>query len=393
MQKTLTIAIAPDSFKGSLTAEQAAQCIKKGFRRGFPNAEYRLIPMADGGEGTVAAMTSATNGRLVYVRVCGPLGRSVRAAFGVTGDGQTAVIEMAAASGLPLLKLSERNPLKTSTCGTGELIRKALDLGVKHMVIGIGGSATVDGGMGMARALGAKYLDARGREVPEGGGALGRIKKIDLSNLDARLKTVRLDVACDVTNPLVGSKGAAEVYGPQKGATPAMVKVLDAGLRNLSAVIQRDLGMLVRDIPGSGAAGGLGAGLLAFLGAKLKRGVTTVIDTVGLKDRLMGCDLVVTGEGRMDAQTAYGKTPAGVAGVARRLKIPVVAICGCVGRDVPQVRGAGIDVYFSALQENMAPEDVRARAAEMLGDCAAQVAFMWRLGMQKRCATSRQPDF
>ncbi|MCE9615122.1 MAG: glycerate kinase [Lentisphaerae bacterium] len=369
----MTIAIAPDSFKGTLTAPQAAACMARGLVRAIPKVRTRLIPMADGGEGTVAAVVGATGGRLVRRRVRDPLGRPVRATFGLSGDGRTAVIEMSEASGLVRLAPGERNPLMTSTAGTGDLIRAALDLGARHLLIGIGGSATNDGGTGMARALGVRFVDRAGRELREGGGALGRLARIDMSGCDARLLKARIRVACDVDNPLCGREGASRVYGPQKGGTPAMVATLDANLRRLAAIVRRDLGVEMLHVPGGGAAGGLGAGLMAFAGGTLRKGVEIVIDCVGLAKRLDGCDVVITGEGRMDGQTARGKTPAGVARVAKQLGLPVIAICGMLGPGVEAVRKAGIDAWFSTVVGPLDDKDVKATAARRLTDAAEQV--------------------
>jgi glycerate kinase len=377
----MKIAIAPDSFKGSLTASQAAACMERGLRRALGNIETVRVPMADGGGGTVRAVVEATGGRLVARRVRDPLGRPVTAHFGVSGDGRAAVIEMAEASGLVRLRPRERNPLVTSSAGTGDLIRHALGLGVRRILIGIGGSATNDGGMGMARALGARFKDRRGRELPEGGGSLCRLWSVDLTNLTSALRGVAIEVACDVDNPLFGRRGAAFVYAPQKGASPRMVRDLDRGLRRLAGVIRRDLGMVVDRMPGAGAAGGLGAGLTAFLGARLQPGVQIVSDLVRLEDRLRGCDLVITGEGRMDGQTVYGKTAAGVARAARRLGIPAIAICGSLGAGVRRVHGIGIAAYISALQEPMDEAALSARAAPMLVDCAEQVGRLLALGI------------
>jgi glycerate kinase len=304
----------------------------------------------------------------------------LRASFGLTGDGKTAVIEMAAASGLALLKPSERNPMRTSTYGTGELIRQALTFKVQKLLVGIGGSATTDGGTGMARALGAAFLDDSGRELDGCGADLARVARIDMRRLDRRLKGVQVEVACDVDNPLTGPHGAAQVYGPQKGATPAMVEALDAGLLRLAGIVKRDLGADILEVPGSGAAGGLGGGLMAFLGARLRPGVDIVIDAVKLRRRLRGADLVVTGEGRMDGQTAFGKTPAGVARVARELGIPVIAIAGSLGPDVHRVRAIGIEAYVSALQESMDEHLLPSRGPGMLTECAEQVARLLALG-------------
>ena len=369
----MVIAIAPDSFKGTLTAAAAARAIAAGLKRGLPGCRTRLIPMADGGEGTVDAGVAATRGRRVKVRAHDPLGRPVRAAYGLVAGGRCAVIEMAAASGLPLLAPEERNPLFTSTEGTGDLLADALKRGVRQVWLGIGGSATNDGGTGMARRLGARFLDRRGRDLPDGGGRLRDLAAIDLSGLDPRLRQVAIDVACDVTNPLCGPAGASAVYGPQKGATPAMVRRLDAGLRRLADVVREQLGADVARVQGAGAAGGLGFGLMAFCGGRLRRGVEMVAEAVRLEERLAGCDLVVTGEGRLDGQTVNGKTPAGVARVAARLGIPTIAIAGCLGDGWQAVHGAGIAAVFSATTGPLDARDLAAGAAGRLAGCAEEI--------------------
>jgi glycerate kinase len=378
------IAIAPNAFKGSLTAAEAAACIERGLRRALRGLSIVKLPMADGGDGTLPAIVAATGGQTVPWRVSDPLGRSIRSVFGVTGDGRTAVIEMALASGLALLKPSERNPMLTTSRGTGELIRAALDRRVREIVIGIGGSATNDGGMGLARALGARFLDGRNRELPDCGGALGRLARIDVSGLEARLKQTNISVACDVDNPLCGPRGAARVYGPQKGATPAMVKQLDAGLKRLAAVMRDDLGVKVADLPGAGAAGGLGAGLVGVLNARLRPGVDVVTHAIGLEGKLTGCDLVITGEGRLDGQTIFGKAPAGVARIARKLGIPVIGICGSLGPDANNVHRAGIAVFFSALEESVPEAELPKRGPGMLERCAEQVGRLLALKFTTR---------
>lgn len=375
------ICVAPDSFKGTLTALEAAECIERGLKKTLKHIAVRKVPMADGGDGTVQTIVEATGGRMVTKRVADPLGRPVRAGFGLSGDGQTAVIEMAAASGLALLKPAEFNPLKTTTRGTGELIRAALDKGAGKILIGIGGSATNDGGTGMARALGVRFLDAKGKDIPEGGGALDALDSIDVSKLDERIADTVVEVACDVDNPLTGRRGAAHIYGPQKGATPAMVRQLDAGLKNMAKVIKRDLGVSINSVPGAGAAGGLGAGLMAFLGGVLRPGIDIVMDAVQLSRRLKGCHLVITGEGRMDAQTINGKTPSGVARAAKELGLPVIAIAGCLGDDVYHVRSAGIDAYFSTQKHNIKEEDLPKIGPPALIECAEQVGHLLALGM------------
>jgi glycerate kinase len=378
-QPTLKIAVAPDSFKGTLTAMQAATCIERGLKKSMSSIRVRKIPMADGGEGTVRAIVDATGGRLVLRTVSDPLGRRVRARFGLSGNGRTAVIEMAAASGLGLLEPDERNPLVTSTGGTGELVRHALSRGADRILVGIGGSATNDAGMGMARVLGARFLDKAGRELPGGGGSLGRLAHIDPSGLDPRLRGVTVEVACDVDNPLFGARGAARVYAPQKGATRTMVNTLDAGLRRFAAVVRRDLGVDVAEQPGAGAAGGLGAGIMALLGGTLRPGVDIVIEAVGLRRRLKGTDLVVTGEGRLDGQTVHGKTPAGVARVARELGIPVIAIAGSLGEGADRVHAIGIEACFSALRSPVDEQTLARRGPGMLTDCAEQVGRLLAL--------------
>lgn len=378
----LRVAIAPDSFKGSQTAAQAADRIERGMKKAIRGLRTVKVPMADGGEGTVDAMVAATGGTIRRRTVAGPLGRPVRAHFGLSGDGLTAIIEMAAASGLPLLRPAERNPWRTTTRGTGELIRAGLHLGVKAIVLGIGGSATNDGGCGMARALGVRFLDDKGRELAEGGGALSKLDRIDCSTVDPRLKKVRIKVACDVDNPLAGPKGASRIYGPQKGADRAMTLELDRNLRRLGRIVRRDLGIDIMAVPGGGAAGGLGAGLVAFAGAELRPGVDIVIETVQLRRKIRGCSLVITGEGRMDGQTASGKTPSGVARVARELNIPVIALCGSLGTDVHAVHAVGIDAFFSSLTESIVETDIASRGPVMLEECAEQVGRLLALNLR-----------
>ncbi len=343
----MKIVIAPDSFKESLTALEAANAIERGFKSIFPNAVYHKMPMADGGEGTVQSLVDATNGTIKERIVTGPLGNPVKSFFGVMGDGKTAVIEMAAASGLHLVPMEKRNPLVTSTRGTGELISAALDLGVKHIIIGIGGSATNDGGAGMIQALGAKLLDEEGETIGPGGGALSQIATVDLSGLDNRLKDVHIDVACDVDNPLTGPRGASAIFGPQKGATPEMVKLLDKNLSHFADVIEKALGKSFRDIEGAGAAGGLGASLLAFLNADLKRGIDIVLHAMNFESVVKDADLVITGEGRIDSQTVYGKTPIGVAKAAKKYGVPVIGLAGSISQDSDVVIEHGIDALFS----------------------------------------------
>ncbi|HHT26553.1 MAG TPA: glycerate kinase [Firmicutes bacterium] len=376
------ILIAPDKFKGSLTAKQAAHHIAAGIRRVLDSVTITQIPMADGGEGTVQSLVDATGGQLVSIEVTGPLGTPVSASFGILGDGQTAVIEMAAASGLALITSAERDPENATTYGTGELLLAAAKRGCRKVVIGIGGSATNDGGAGMAQALGARLLDASGRELPPGGIHLARLAKIDISGIDPQVKRMSVVVACDVTNPLCGVTGASTVYGPQKGATPEMVVRLDQALSHYADIIARDLDKDVRNVPGAGAAGGLGAGLMAFLDAELERGVDIIIDVVGLDAAMQNCDLVITGEGGVDAQTAFGKAPAGVAQVAERYKKPVIVLAGSVADDARSLHDHGLHAIFSLCRKPMSLGDAIAHGAKYLEDTAEEVARLLVIGQQ-----------
>jgi len=375
----MKIVIAPDSFKESMTALEAATAIETGFKKVLPNADYQKVPMADGGEGTVQSLVDATNGEIIYETVTCPLGNSVDAFYGITGDGKTAVIEMAAASGLHLISSENRNPLKTTTRGTGELIRKALDKGVKHLIIGLGGSATNDGGAGMAQALGAKLLDANGEQIGYGGGELKEINSIDVSNIDPRLTNIIIDVACDVDNPLTGERGAAVVFGPQKGATPEMVKILDENLSHFADVLKKDLEKDIAPIPGTGAAGGLGAGLLAFLNADLKRGVDIVLEFVKLEEKIKDATLVFTGEGKIDCQTIYGKTPIGVAKTAKKYGVPVIGIAGSIGDQSDVVYEHGIDALFTIVPGAVKLEEALHHAEQYTMDTAENIARMIQL--------------
>lgn len=341
--------LAPDSFKESMTAKEAADAMERGIKKVLPDAECIKVPMADGGEGTVQSLIDATSGEMINVKVIAPLGNEVEASFGLLGDGKTAVIEMASASGLHLVKKEDRNPLLTTTYGTGMLIKAALDRGVNHILIGIGGSATNDGGAGMIQALGAKLLDSEGNELPFGGGALHKLDKIDLSALDERLQNLKIEVACDVTNPLVGENGASHVFGPQKGATPEMVETLDKNLTHYAAVIKETLGKDIAKVPGAGAAGGLGAGLMAFLNADLRSGVELVIKFTDLEEKMQGADYVFTGEGSIDFQTICGKTPYGVSTTAKKFGIPVIAFAGRIGDRVEVLYDHGINSIIGIL--------------------------------------------
>jgi glycerate kinase len=345
------IVIAPDSFKESLTAAQAARAIATGIRRALPDADCVLVPVADGGEGTVRALVDATAGREYRKRVVGPRGEPVVARYGLLGDGTTAAIEMAAASGLGLVPPAARDPLQTTTYGTGQLLRAALLKGAQRIIIGIGGSATNDGGAGMAQALGIRFYDRRGRLLDEGltGGALAHVHAIDMSLAEPAIRSATFVVACDVNNRLLGKNGATRTYGPQKGADAAAIEQLEANLARFADVIARDLGIAIRTLRGGGAAGGLGAGLVAFLGATLRPGADIVLDAVDLAGHLRDADLVVTGEGMIDAQTAFGKAPAAVARVAGEVGVPVVALGGALSDDANKGFANGFDALESSV--------------------------------------------
>ena len=376
----MKIVIAPDSYKESLSALEVASAIEAGFREIYPDAEYIKLPVADGGEGTVEAMVAATQGRMVEVAVTGPLGEPVQGFYGISGDESCAFIEMAAASGLELLPPAARNPLKTTSWGTGELIRHALDLGVTRMIIGIGGSATNDGGAGMVQALGAQLLTADGQPIAPGGAGLSTLATIDISGLDPRLAQCRIDVACDVTNPLVGDEGASAVFGPQKGATPEMVVQLDRALAHYAGQIAQDLDLDVLTLEGGGAAGGMGAALYAFCGAHLRPGIDIVTDALHLDALVADADLVITGEGRIDSQTIHGKVPVGVARVAKRYQIPVIGIAGSLTADVGVVHQHGLDAVFSVLHRNCSLDEALAEAGANVRMAARNIAATIKVG-------------
>ncbi len=385
----MKIVIAPDSFKENLTSLQVAEAIERGIKRVLPKARCVKIPMADGGEGTVQSLVDATGGKLVRKKVTGPLGTPVTACYGLLGNGSTAVIEMAEASGLPLVPKDQRDPLRTTTYGTGELMKDAMAKGASKLIIGIGGSATVDGGCGMAQALGIRFLDGKGKPLTDHacGGMLERIAAIDASQVDPRLRKLEVVIASDVDNPLIGPRGAAHVFGPQKGATPEMVQRLDAGLKNLASVIKKDLKKDLVKLPGAGAAGGLGAGLVAFAGAKMRSGVDIVVDATQLHKHVKGATLVITGEGRVDFQTAFGKTPSGVAKVAKKHKIPVVAVGGGLADDAHGVFAHGIDALETATARDMDLAYAIAHSREYLANAGERIA-RWIL-VAKKIAKSR----
>ncbi len=375
----MKIVIAPDSFKESMTALEAAQSIEKGMKAVIPDAEYQLLPMADGGEGTVQSLVDATGGTIRERSVTGPLGEDVPAFFGILGDGKTAVIEMAAASGLHLVEPSKRNPLLTTSRGTGELIRAALDEGVSHIIVGIGGSATNDGGVGMTQALGGRFLNEQGQEIGPGGGALSTISSIDLSLLDPRLESVKLEVACDVTNPLTGPTGASAIFGPQKGADPEMVDILDQNLAHLASIAPS--GEEIASKAGTGAAGGLGFALLAFLNAELNRGIDIVLKALKFSENVKNASFVITGEGRIDGQTIYGKTPIGVAKAAKEFGIPVIGIAGSLTDDSRVVYDHGIDALFSIVSGIMELPEAFSQATHLLERASRDVAAVLKMGI------------
>jgi glycerate kinase len=381
----LRIVIAPDSFKGSAKAIEVGQAIRTGWWKVFPDDEVVILPVADGGEGTTEALVFATGGNTYPATVRGPIGAPVTAQYGVLGDGETAVLEMAQASGLPLVPDGLRNPMKTSTYGTGELLLAALDRGAGHILMGIGGSATNDGGAGMLQALGARLLDSEGNDIAPGAEGLQKLARVDLTGLDPRLKNADITVACDVTNPLCGPKGAAATYGPQKGATPDMVPVLDAALAHYADVLETALHGCWREAPGAGAAGGLGFGLMSALSANLRRGVELVMDAVRLDEQVASADIVFTGEGRTDWQTAFGKVPVGVAARAKQHGVPVVAIAGGLGDGAEDVYGQGVDVLVPIPTGPMTLETAMQEAGPLITAAAERVARIVKLSVTSLC--------
>ncbi|PWW37998.1 MULTISPECIES: glycerate kinase [Paenibacillus] len=376
-----TFVLAPDSFKESMTAKEVCVAMEKGLRKIYPAASYVHVPMADGGEGTVQSLVDASGGVIHQREVSGPLGQPVLAQYGILGDGLTAAIEMSSASGIHLVTKETRNPLRTSTYGTGELIRACLDQGIRKIIIGIGGSVTNDGGTGMAEALGATFLDAYGQPLARGGGALDQLAHIDVSGLDERLQDVELIVACDVTNPLCGEHGASRVFGPQKGATPEMVRALDANLSHYADVVKQQLYKDIRDVPGAGAAGGLGAGLLIFTQAVLRKGIEIVIEYTGLRDKLLHADVVFTGEGGIDFQTKFGKTPYGVARAAKEAGKPVIAIAGYVGEGIDTLYTEGIDAVFGIVPGAADLEQLLREGPENVERTTENIARVLKLGL------------
>ena len=369
----MKILIAPDSFKGSLSAKEAADFIEKGIKKADKEIQTFKVPMADGGEGTVESLVDVTGGKIHKVYVYDPLMREIESFFGILGDGETAVIEMAAASGLTLLSRDERNPLLTNTYGTGQLILAALNMGCKKMIIGLGGSATNDGGAGMAAALGVRFFDSKGENIIPNGGNLKYIHDIDISGLDTRIKDVPIEVACDVENPLIGPKGASYIFGPQKGADRQMVGELDKGLQNYGLILEKLINRSLIDLPGAGAAGGLGAGLVGFLNAKLIKGIDIVMGITKLEESMNGVNLVITGEGMMDYQTAFGKTPYGVAKLANKYKIPVIALTGAIGTGSEILYEKGFNSIFSIIDKPMTLEEAIHNSKILLENAAERI--------------------
>lgn len=378
----MRIIVAPDSFKGSVQALAVAQAMERGIKRVFPDAQIEKIPVADGGEGTVAAMLAAVGGSIRCETVCGPLGEPVQAEWGLLENGEVAVIEMAAASGLPLVGEERRNPCYTTSYGTGELIKAALEAGVRKIILGLGGSATNDGGAGMMQALGVRFLDERREPLALGGAALAALAEIDLDGVDPRLKATEIIAACDVSNPLCGEHGASAIYGPQKGATPAMVAELDAALAHYAKLAAAVTGRDAAVVPGAGAAGGLGAGLLFFTEAKLSPGVEVVLATAHFHERVQQVDWVMTGEGRTDYQTVFGKAPVGVAQAAKQHSVPVICLSGSLGEQAGAVYEAGIDALADIVPRPMRLAECMEQGEVLLEEAAAGVCRVLAIGQK-----------
>ncbi|MGI6031008.1 MAG: glycerate kinase [Eubacteriales bacterium] len=376
----MKIVIAPDSFKGSNTTIAVANHIEKGFRKVFSDLEVVKIPIADGGEGTVDALVLGAGGVFKEKEVVGPLGEKTMAKYGILDNG-VGVVELAAASGLPMVPEDKRNPLYTTSYGTGELILAAIEDGCKKIVIGLGGSATNDGGLGIAQAFGVSFKDAEGKELGYGGGELARLATIDASGLDKRLADVEIVVACDVTNTLCGPKGASAVYGPQKGATPELVEVLDKNLAHMAKIIKEQLGQDIIDVPGTGAAGGASVPLMVFAGAKLESGIQVVLDVTEIDKHLKDADFVITGEGRIDGQSVYGKVPVGVGKRAKEFGLPVLAIVGDIGPGAEACYDHGVDAIMSTVNAAMPLKEAMERSTELMIEAAERVARMIKIGI------------
>ena len=378
----MRIVVAPDSFKGSVSAVETANAIEKGVKTVFPEADVIKVPIGDGGEGTVEALVTATNGKRIYQDVVGPLGNVVKSFWGILGDGETAVIEMAAASGLPLVPEDKKDPRITTTYGTGELIKAALDRGMKKIIVGIGGSATNDGGCGMIQALGGRFFATDGQELSYGGAALSKLASIDISTIDSRLHNTTIVVACDVDNPLCGPKGASAVYGPQKGATPEIVAELDQALLHFAQKAEEATGKAVAKQAGAGAGGGIGAGFLFFTNAKLRPGVEIVLEATDFASLVSSAQLLITGEGRTDFQTAFGKAPVGVAKIAQKYQVPTICLAGCLGKGHEDVLREGIDALMSTVPGSLTLEECMQGGAMLIELGAARLCRILQVGMR-----------
>jgi glycerate kinase len=376
----MKIVVAPDSFKGSISSTQIAEAVEKGIQKIDPSITVLKVPVADGGEGTVEALVCASQGKIIPVKVTGPLLNKVDAFYGISGDGQTAFIEMAAASGLALLNRSEYNAMKTTTFGTGELILHALDHGCRNIIIGLGGSATNDGGAGLLQALGLRLLDHNHSDLAVGGGSLGDLSAFELSQFDTRIKETSFILACDVENPLCGSQGASAIFGPQKGASPAEVLILDDGLRHFADIIEQELNKQVAEIPGAGAAGGMGAGLMAFLDARIVKGIDLIIEVSGLAASIADADCVITGEGKIDHQTAFGKTPLGIAQLAKKYNIPVIGIAGSLGQDLDQLYEMGFTSLFAIADRPMTLDESMHGAKQLIEKVTVNIVRLFMAG-------------
>ena len=369
----MKIIIAPDSFKGSLSAVEAANAINRGIKKVFSEAETVLLPIGDGGEGTMETLVAATGGKILTVSVIGPLGNQIEAAYGVLGDGETCVIEMASASGLHLVPEDNFVPLKATTYGTGQLIQQALNDGFSSFIIGLGGSATNDGGAGMLQALGLRILDELGNEIDQGGGELNKVNRLELDSFDKRIKDSKFIIASDVQNPLIGPNGASHVFGPQKGATAEEVDLLDSNLTNWADVVAKETGIKLHNQPGAGAAGGIGGAFQAFFPVEMKRGVDVVLDYIKLEAELINVDLVITGEGQVDSQTAFGKTPLGVAQMAKSRNVPTVILAGSIGEGIEVLHDFGVVSINSIINSPMSLKEAIDNAEELLASSAEQV--------------------
>ncbi len=375
------IVLAPDSFKESMTGREACEAMERGIKKGNNRITCIHVPMADGGENTMELLVNSNGGKIYTAKVLDSLGRETEASYGILEESKTGIIDIASASGLHLIRKEERNPLVATTYGTGQLIKACLEHGIKKLIIGIGGSATNDGGIGVVQALGGRFFDENGEEIGFGGGALDRLARIDLTNFDSRIKDIIIEVACDVNNPLCGENGASYVFGPQKGATPEMVERLDKNLKNYAEVIKRQFHMDILNIPGSGAAGGLGAGLMVFLNGTLKKGTDIVIEYTSLEDKVKDADMVWTGEGCIDFQTEFGKTPYGVALVAKKYNKPVFAFAGKVGENIDSLY-KNMDAIFCIMQGAASLEEALANGKQNLERTSENVVRAMNLVMK-----------